>query len=163
MKVKVESTPETEGIKNALPTIDFSDTFSTTNHQDDLATISNLVFGTAPKWIEFLLKLRNSIVKVFGLKTEQPADFHTNFKVGGYIGFFKIYSIEEKEIILGADDKHLNFRVSLYNSHESEFNIKVTTLVEYNNSFGRWYMTIVKPFPHLVVKVMVKQAYKRQV
>ena len=163
MKVKVESTPKTAGIKNALPTIDFTDTFSTTNHQNDLAEISNLVFGKAPKWIEFLLKLRNSIVKVFGLKTERPDDFQTNFKVGGYIGFFKIYSIEENEIILGADDKHLNFRVSIYNSNESEFNIKVTTPVEYNNSFGRWYMTIVKPFHHVVVKVMVKQAYKRQV
>lgn len=160
MKVKVESIPESEGIKNALPTIDFTDTFSTTNHEDDLATISNLVFGTVPKWIEFLLKLRNSIVKVFGLKVEKPTDFHTNFKVGGYVGFFKIYSIRENEIILGADDKHLNFRVSIYNSNEREFNIKVTTLVEYNNNFGRWYMAIVKPFHHIVVKVMVKQACK---
>jgi len=160
MKVKEEPIPKTEGIKTALPRIDFSDSFSTTNHTDDLGTISNSIFGTVPKWIEFLLKIRNAIVKLFGLKTEKPEDFNTNFRVGGYIGFFKIYSIEDCEIILGADDKHLNFRVSIYNSKEEQFNIKVTTLVEYNNRFGRIYMAVVKPFHHVIVKIMVKQAYK---
>lgn len=160
MKVKLEATPTTEGIKNALPAIDFLDTFSTTNHQDDIGVIANLVFGTMPKWVVALLKLRNTIVKAFGLQTEKPKDFNSNFKVGGYIGFFKIFSIQQNEIMMGADDKHLNFRVSIYNSHESEFNIKVTTLVQYNNRFGRIYMTLVKPFHHLVLKRIVRQAYK---
>ena len=62
--------------------------------------------------------------------------------------------------MLGANDKHLNFRVSVYNSNETLFNIKVTTLVEYNNRFGKIYMTIIKPFHHIIVKAMVKQAYK---
>lgn len=43
MQVKAEKTPITEGIKYALPEIDFIDTFSTTNHQDDLYCISNLI------------------------------------------------------------------------------------------------------------------------
>lgn len=160
MKVKEETLPKTEGIKHALPQVDFNDTFSTTNHLDNLNTISKLVFGTVPKWVEVLLKLRNNIVKVFGLKTEKPEDYHTDFKVGGYVGFFQIFSIQQNEIMLGADDKHLNFRVSIYNSNENQFNIKVTTLVEYNNSFGKIYMFIIKPFHHLIVKRMVKQAYK---
>ena len=160
MKVKVESSPKTEGIKYALPKIDFSDTFSTTNHQDDLGLISNLVFGTVPKWVGALMKLRNILVKKFGLKTEKPEDFHSSFKVGGYIGFFQIFSIEQNEIMLGADDKHLNFRVSIYDSGENQFNIKVTTLVQYNNRFGKIYMAIVKPFHHFIVKRMVKNAYK---
>jgi len=160
MKVKVESTPKTEGIRYALPQVNFTDTFSTTNHLDSLKTVSKLVFGTMPKWVEFLMKLRNNIVKVFGLKTEKPEDFHSEFKVGGYVGFFQIFSIQHNEIILGADDKHLNFRVSLYNSNENQFNIKVTTLVEYNNRFGEIYMFIVRPFHHLIVKRMVKQAFK---
>ena len=160
MKVKVESSPKTEGIKYALPKINFSDTFSTTNHQDDLGLISNLVFGTVPKWVGALMKLRNILVKKFGLKTEKPEDFHSSFKVGGYIGFFQIFSIEQNEIMLGADDKHLNFRVSIYDSGENQFNIKVTTLVQYNNRFGKIYMAIVKPFHHFIVKRMVKNAYK---
>lgn len=160
MKVKVETTPKTEGIKYALPKINFTDTFSTTNHLDDLGLISNLIFGTMPKWVGFLMKLRNTIVRIFGLKAEKPEDFHSNFKVGGYIGFFQIFSIQQNEIMLGVDDKHLNFRVSIYNSDENQFNIKVTTLVQYNNRFGKIYMAIVKPFHPLIVKRMVKQGYK---
>lgn len=163
MKVKVETAPDTAGVKNALQQIDFTDTFSTTNHIDNLEKVTQLVFGTMPKWVAFLMRLRNTIVKLFGLKTEKPEDFHANFIVGGYIGFFQIFSIQPNEIILGADDKHLNFRVSMYNSKEPQFNIKVTTLVQYNNKFGKYYMAIVKPFHHLVVKIMVKQAFKANV
>lgn len=160
MKVKAESAPKTEGIKSAIHQVDFTDTFSTTNQLDDLNIITNLIFGTTPKWVEFLMKLRNRVVKVFGLKTNKPEDFNTDFKVGGYIGFFKIFHIQSNEIMLGANDKHLNFRVSVYNSNETLFNIKATTLVEYNNRFGKIYMTIIKPFHHIIVKAMVKQAYK---
>ncbi len=159
-KVKLDTRPQTDGIKNALPKVDFADTFATTNHQESLEVISNTVFGKIPKWISFLMKIRNGIVKIFGLKTEVSADINRKFEVGAYISFFQILSIQQNELILGEDDKHLNFRVSVYNSKEKEFNIKITTLVQYNNWFGKVYMTIVKPFHHIVVKTMVKQAYK---
>lgn len=74
--------------------------------------------------------------------------------------FFQIFSIQENEIILGADDKHLNFRVSIYDSDEKQFNIKVTTLVQYNNRFGKIYMAIIKPLHLPIIKSMIKQAYK---
>ena len=163
MKVKVDTLPETEGIKNILSQIDFTDTFSTTNHVDTIEAVTKLVFGTMPPWIAFLMKLRNKIVSVFGLKTEMPDDYNVKYTVGGYIGFFQIFSIEPNEIILGADDSHLNFRVSVHNNQQKEFNIQVSTLVQYNNSFGKFYMAIVKPFHHIVVKQMVKQAYKESV
>lgn len=160
MKVKTEIAPETKLIKEALPKIDFTDTFSTTNHQDTLETITHLIFGKEPKWVTLLFKIRNAIVKLFGLKTEMPKDGNTQFKVGSYIGFFQIYNIIENEVLLGADDSHLKFRVSILNSQEKDFNIKVTTLVQYNNTFGKIYMTIIKPFHCLVVKSMIKNAHK---
>ncbi|WP_445722529.1 DUF2867 domain-containing protein [Flavobacterium sp.] len=160
MKVKTEIAPETALIKEALPKVDFTDTFSTTNHQDTLENITNLIFGKEPKWVTLLFKIRNSIVKLFGLKTEMPKNVNTHFKVGSYIGFFQIFNIIENEVLLGADDSHLKFRVSIFNSQEKDFNIKVTTLVQYNNTFGKIYMTIIKPFHCLVVKSMIKNAHK---
>ncbi|WP_248724176.1 DUF2867 domain-containing protein [Seonamhaeicola sp. ML3] len=159
MKIREETIPNTNAIKSALSKIDFKDTFATTNKTDDLKTISNLIFGTFPGWIGFLMKLRNTLVKPFGLKVDMPEDYNIDFKVGGYSGFFKIYNILDNELILGADDKHLNFRVSILDSSEPSFNIKVTTLVEYNNFFGKTYMVIVAPFHRIVVKSMVKRAY----
>ena len=162
MIVKEEPTPHTKGIETCLSHIDFKDTFSTSNHINSVGEVAYLVFGKAPVWVEKLMNLRNFIVKFMGLKTTKPEDYNTKFEVGGYIGFFKIYEMSDSEMIMGADDKHLNFRVSIYDSGEKEFNIKVTTLVQYNNKFGRFYMSFVKPFHRMVVKRMVKQAYKNK-
>lgn len=160
MTVKTEQPPNTQAIKQALSRVDFTDTFSTTNHKDSLETITHLIFGTMPKWVMFLMRLRNRLVKVFGLKTNMEKDFKPQYKPGETIGFIKVFSVGEREVLIGADDKHLNFRVSVFNSEEHKHNIKVTTLVKYNNLFGRIYMTLIKPFHIIIVKHMVKQAYK---
>ncbi|WP_062060853.1 DUF2867 domain-containing protein [Aquimarina longa] len=157
--VKKDTTPQTKGINNALHKVDFTDTFSTTNHKNNLEEIARLIFETTPTWVSYLFRIRNFIVSFIGLKTGIPKDYNTNFKLGGYIGFFSIYTILENEIILGANDKHLNFRVSIFNSEESKYNIKVATLVEYKNLFGKVYMTIITPFHRIIVKRMVQQAY----
>lgn len=160
MIVKTEHSPSTQGIRKALSRIDFSDTFSVTNHKDSLETIAHLIFGTMPKWVMFLMRLRNAIVKLFGLKTDMEKDLKPNYKPGENIGFIKVFSVTDNEILLGADDKHLDFRVSVFNSEEHQHNIKVTTLVKYNNLFGKVYMALIKPFHVVIVKRMVKQAYK---
>ncbi|WP_430409930.1 DUF2867 domain-containing protein [Kordia sp.] len=157
--VKEEAVFISEKAKQLFPKIDFSDTFSTTNQENSIEEITNQIFNTAPKWVEFLFKMRNSIVKFFGLKTGIPDDYSEDFKVGGYVKFFKIYTITDNEVILGANDSHLNFRAIVHNTNTPMYNIKVTTLVEYNNVKGKIYMAIVKPFHRLVVKRMVEQAF----
>ncbi|MDW7691543.1 DUF2867 domain-containing protein [Flammeovirgaceae bacterium SG7u.111] len=160
-KVKEEVPYIPEKAKELFPKVDFADTFSTTNHSNTMEEIANLVFNTSPKWVEALFALRNRIVKVFGLKTSLPDDYTGEFRVGGYVKFFKIYSISEQEVIMGADDSHLNFRAIIANTSASSSNIKVTTLVRFNNAMGRIYMGIIKPFHRLVVMQMVKNAYSK--
>lgn len=159
MKVKQEQLIETKATKPLLPSTDFGDTFSTTNHRDTITEITQNIFGSAPPWVIALMKFRNSLVRFIGVNTVIPDESKQQFKVGGYIGFFKIYSITDNEILLGEDDTHLNFRVSIFNSKEKEYNIKVSTLVTYNKIIGRVYMFFVKPFHKIVVKNMIKQAY----
>lgn len=151
--------PRTEGITRVMPQPDFSDTFSTTNHTDDQEKLVRKIFGFPDGWIRLLMNLRTRIVRVFGLKTEKPADYNEEYRVGGYVGFFKIFSIEPNEVILGADDEHLDFRVSIYDSRENQYNIKVTTLVKFNNRFGKIYMALIAPFHRMVVKSMVNKAF----
>ncbi|WP_157679889.1 DUF2867 domain-containing protein [Bacteriovorax sp. DB6_IX] len=146
--------------ETSLPRIDFTDTFSTTNHHDDLITIAHKVFNQSPIWIKGLFALRHFLVKLVGIKSQLPADFNTEKRVGGYIGFFKIFALGENEIILGLDDEHLNFRVSIFNSNDQAYNIKVITCVEFNNSKGRFYMQTIKPFHRFVVMSMVANAYR---
>jgi hypothetical protein len=159
-KVKEEKIKLRNDLIELLTTIDFIDTFSTTNHRDDIKDITNLIFNTSPKWLELLFKLRNNLVKIIGLKTDIPEDYNETFKVGGYVKFFKIYSISNNQVILGANDSHLNFRAIVENDTSKDYNIKVITLVQFNNKKGEFYMNIIKPFHRLVVKKMVKNAFK---
>ena len=159
-KVIEDHAPLADEVKNLLPKIDFSDTFSTTNHIDTIQNITNLIFNSPPKWVVALFKFRNSIVMLFGLKTGKPDDHTDVFAEGGYVSFFKIYSVKEKEIVLGANDSHLNFRAIVKNDGSEQFNIKVITLVEYNNLFGKIYMTLIKPFHRLIVKRLVRKSYR---
>ena len=158
-KVQEEPTALKGDLDALLPKVDFADTFSTTNHIHSMEAIVKKVLNQAPGWVNTLMRLRNRIVKVFGLKTSMPDDYNTEYKVGGYVSFFKIYAIEAQRVILGANDKHLNFRLAIDKTTSPKYNIKVATLVEYNNRFGRVYMAIVKPFHKLVLKSMVRKAY----
>ena len=139
--------------------IDFADTYTTTNHLSDIKEIAYMMFGTSPKWVMTLLNFRNMIARFFGLKTEIPEDAMQAFEVGAYLKFFEIYEIHDNEVVLGADDKHLNFRVIVTKTDELENNVKCTTIVEYQNKLGKYYMGLIKPGHKYICNLLVKQAY----
>ena len=72
---------------------------------------------------------------------------------------FQVFDKNENELILGEDDKHLNFRISLFIDHQSK-EIIITTTVIYNNWFGKLYFLPVKPFHRFIVPSMLKAIIK---
>lgn len=148
---------------------DYSDSYSG-NIQIDSSSITSKKIGeafflSAPDWIGSLLNIRNRIVSIFGLKTGK--NFHKNnndiqFEKGEQLGMFRVYDTNEDELILGEDDQHLNFRVSLLieNNTESKPNITISTIVIFNNWLGRLYFLPVKPFHKLIVKSMLKNTIR---
>jgi len=130
------------------------------------ADIGKAFFSSGPKWVGKLFTLRNKIVSIFGLKTSGDIDNRerqlANFKCepGEQLGLFKVFAKTENEVILGEDDKHLNFRVSLFFEQQTNGSEKkeltITTTVEFNNWFGRFYFMPVRPFHKLIVPTMLK-------
>lgn len=159
-KVREEEVFLTEFSSGLFSQIDFADTFATTNSESALEEISKRIFDKSPNWVNQLFKLRNNLVRYIGLKTSLPADYNTKFEVGGYIKFFKILHLGEDEIVLGANDSHLDFRAVIKKTEEPEFNIKVTTLVKFNNKMGRIYMRLIAPFHRMVIRRMIGQAWQ---
>ncbi len=153
--------PEESIIHDHIAKIDFQDAFQMelTRPEVSIEDVYLRLFSQTPKWVAVLFKLRNRIVKLFGLDTGNGAkEFRKeDIAVGKKIGLFTVYAIEKEELIAGQDDKHLNFRVSLLKKDKL---VTVSTLVEYNNLFGRIYMTIVMPFHKLVVKAMMRRVVK---
>ena len=161
--INKSSIPENSIIPEFISDIDYEDcySFSISNNTMSIQELYVAIFSSAPKWVEGLMRFRNWLVKFFGLKTEMKKAPDAEFQVGDKVGIFTIFNILENEIIAGEDDRHLNFRVSILREITETTQISVATLVHYNNRFGRFYMSIVKPFHRLVVKSLIKKAIKK--
>ena len=102
-----------------------------------------------PSWAKSLLRLRNILVAPLGLKNE--------FEEGEKIGPFPIDQRNENEIILGVDDSHLNFRISILTTGTDAY---CATWVHRNNWLGRAYLAAIKPFHVLIVRNAVSQIWR---
>ena len=99
-----------------------------------------------PAWADHLMRLRNLLLKPFGLKTENFSDQSDTL--------FPITYEDDTQIIIGADDSHLNFRISVLRlDHE----VHMATWVQCHNSFGRMYLAAVMPFHCLIVRTAMRR------
>lgn len=143
--------------------------FADNEDEIDIQKIGKLFFASGSKWIDKLFAVRNKIVKLFGLKTSdkiaEKEEQLKNFRCepNEQIGLFKVFQKTENEVIIGEDDKHLDFRVSLFLEQSAEKGMKeltISTSVKFNNRFGKLYFVPVKPFHKLIVPTMLKGIIK---
>ena len=113
----------------------------------------DMAFNRFPIWIDWLLKLRNKLVKPLGLDT--TSRFSDS-----------VCERSANEIIWGMPDKHLNFHVLMlcgeYKDGKQE--LRITTIVKYNNRLGRMYFFFIKPFHKIIIYSLlnrIKNKYER--
>jgi hypothetical protein len=173
MTVIKSTLPETSILNAGCAKHDYVDSFMCVliDRENTLSStdIGKAFFTSSPKWVDKFFKLRNYLVSMIGLKTPGNMDRQAelrkfNCEPGERLGLFKVFSKTEEEIILGEDDKHLNFRVSLFMQHDEQDaqkkHLTVSTTVKYNNLFGRLYFLPVKPFHKFIVPSMMKGMVK---
>jgi hypothetical protein len=137
-----------------LPAASFADTYVVHGAEFDVAIdAARDAFGKAPTWITKLMQLRNALVKPFGLVHETPK---LNRKA---IGMFPVLLDTKDRVVLGFDDKHLDFRVvvELFNEGTS---VSLTTLVKPHHIFGKAYLAIIMPFHRIIAATILAQAAK---
>ena len=132
--------------------------------------VGKAFFSAPPSWVDNLFVIRDRIVRLFGLKTSgvindrQPLLDNFKCEVGEQMGSFKVFSKNEREVILGKDDKHLDFRVSLFICAPSQVHgeeLIVSTVVIFNSWLGQLYFLPVKQFHRLIVPTILKGMVKR--
>ena len=149
----------------------FQDVLTDKGNKFSSADIGKAFFSSGPGWVNKLFTLRNKIASIIGLKTpgnindrQKQLDNFTCEK-GERFGLFKVFDRTENEVILGEDDKHLNFRVSLFVEQQQENaekkNLTISTTVEFNNWFGRLYFFPVRPFHKKIVPAILKGIIKQ--
>ena len=105
------------------------------------------MFCSFPKPVAWLFKLRDIIVKPFGLQ-----------RGGGFRNL--VTETDEEEIIICKNDRHLCFWVGIYCSlpEDGWQEASVTTVVKFNNFFGRIYFVGIWVFHKLLVKSLFRKA-----
>lgn len=115
----------------------------------DVEHIFEEMFCNFPKPVAWLFKLRNAIVKPFGLQGG-----------GGFRNL--ITERNDEEIIISKNDRHLCFRVGIYCSlpENGSQEAAVTTVVKFNNFLGKVYFIGIWIFHKLLVKSLFHKAIK---
>jgi hypothetical protein len=118
---------------------------------------ADLSMGRMPDWVRRLVALRNFLGHFVGLKagSESAPSPHQD-----KIGIFPLLSQSEREVVLGLDDWHLDFRLVIEVADLGEHGTRVsaTTLVQRKNLFGRFYIGLVTPFHNVIVPVVLRGA-----
>ncbi|MBB6488315.1 DUF2867 domain-containing protein [Rhizobium lusitanum] len=145
----------------ALPGADWADCFELQVPKSDLTAIAaaRAMLGRFPPWVRLLMSLRNSVTSIFGLKST-GSDLAGNKET---IGFFPIVSQSDDQVVLGFDDRHLDFRVviDVRDDGRGRRLVDTTTLVKRKILLGRIYIALITPFHRLIVARMLADFGRR--
>ncbi|SDI86090.1 DUF2867 domain-containing protein [Chryseobacterium jejuense] len=169
MKIKKIEFPAKSILSQGKEKFDYADSFTgglVGNGQNfDMTQVGKAFFTSGPKWGSKMFAFRNKMVGLFGLKTGAETDpmkevDHFTLEIGDRVGLFKVFNKTSNEIVIGEDDKHLDFRVSLLfdknQGGQDENSLTISTTVKFHNWLGILYFLPVRPFHKLIVPAMLK-------
>jgi len=152
--------PEKSLIYKDFGRIDYCDSYQIVKSTDE--TIDNITteIFRIPKWVDFLMRIRGSLVKLFGLNSGKKKNITESiyYPIGTKAGYFNVIDRNENEIVMAENDKHLNFRTAVMKKKsELDCSIYLTTIVRFNNIWGKLYFLPVKPFHQIIIKSLLKR------
>lgn len=169
--------PRSRAISTALPTDSaISDWFGTADLADAFAIpltgaqaamgighLARCVMDTPPLWLKLLLGIRDAAVSVFGIKSSSELRASAAPEGAGHIDFFRVLSATDREIIVGENDRHLDFRASvkLRKTADGADELIATTAVRCHNPLGRLYLRLITPFHKFIVLSNLNRAAER--
>ncbi|BCT93145.1 hypothetical protein LYSHEL_21680 [Lysobacter helvus] len=161
--------PTESQIRGFYKSVDLADAYAITlpDHASrNPEVLARLLFAQPPPSMQWLLRLRDVLVRPFGIKTATHLQASSTSKPDQRIGVFRIYYSRSSEIILGEDDKHLDFRLSVLcrpvdGPAEDAHQVVVSTVVTCHNTLGHSYIALIAPFHRIVVRASMRRAARR--
>jgi len=157
--------PARSGITHLYQSVHLADAFELRLPEGasrDPEVLARFIVSHQPAWIGKLMRVRDLIVSCFGLKTGEHLARLASEPHSGRVGIFRVYSRSETEILVGEDDRHLDFRVSFLCTGEpapgTGARLTVSTVVHCHNLLGRVYILVIAPFHRMVIKASLRRA-----
>ena len=156
-KIDLISTPVAAIVASGLTHIDFADCYSGQSDRTyiDAEQAARAVFSNPPQIAQSLMTLRNRIMSRFGIKA--GTDFRDHGL--GKVEVFPIVSSSGTEIVLGGNDRHLDFRIWIsIRPGVKGSEVSMSTLVKINNTLGRVYLFAIMPFHKMLSRMLLQRA-----
>jgi hypothetical protein len=160
--------PADTAARSGLRRVDYADAFAAglpPGSDADARAMLVAFLAAEPRWVGQLISARDRAVGVLGLKTSQPTPrglTAADVRPGAVLGIFRVFEAGEREVLVGVDDRHLDFRV-LFHTQASGGRVRlvVSTFVQFNNWLGRAYFAPVRLGHALIVPAMLRSAVRR--
>jgi hypothetical protein len=154
--------PHASMLAGLYPRTHLADAFSASLPRDverDVDKLARFVLARQAPWVKALMRTRDIIVRPFGIKTAKQLE---QASPPSRIGIFRIYQRRENELLLGEDDVHLDFRLSvlLDDSSPDEPKLVISSVVHCHNALGRTYLALIAPFHRRIVPASLARAAK---
>ncbi|WP_309104705.1 DUF2867 domain-containing protein [Microbacterium sp.] len=114
----------------------------TSGSSTDPAEWARRIFSDPPRWVGAALALRDRLVGLVGIR---PSSRET----------FAVLARSGDEVIVGTDDRHIDFRASV---RCSDGFVDVTTIVQVHNRLGWFYLLPVRLVHASMVRSMLARA-----
>jgi hypothetical protein len=119
--------------------------------------VAERAMGSPPAWFTALMAVRDGIMGPLGVRTSHDLRRAPSGKAR--VDFFPVLSESPDELVLGEDDTHLDFRLSLLRRNGPHGAMLIaTTAVRTHNRLGRLYKRAIHPFHILVVRATLARA-----
>jgi Protein of unknown function (DUF2867) len=133
------------------------------DNQSALALYLSVVQRT-PAWVNALMKIRNLVVSLCGLKNLgllsniDPNKAAEDYVVGDKVGIFTLQHMSTSEVVLCDADKHLRAQISICKTLiDNQPSVAVSTVVHVHNTLGKAYLLLVVPVHKFIVPAMLRQ------
>jgi hypothetical protein len=164
-QVTAVALPRQSAVSTAYASVNLADAFSVplpAHASADPEVLARFIFARQPAWVNALMGLGDAIVAGLGLKTARQLRPLEAQDRSARVGIFRIYERTATEIVMGEDDKHLDFRVSVLcdpqASPPGQRRLVLSTVVHCHNRLGRAYIALIAPFHRAVVQASLRRA-----
>jgi Protein of unknown function (DUF2867) len=157
--------PESGLDRQAVRTAWFSDSYQAelSNPALSVTELFEAVLGQHPRWLVLVLLLRNRIAGWAGLEVPPTSTLRrferkAAYAVGDTIGPWPIFALNDRELIAGRDNHHLDFRVSVLKLEAPSPTVAISTICNVHNRYGKVYLFFIAPFHRIGLRQLMRRA-----
>jgi hypothetical protein len=128
----------------------------------DLEVLARVAFERQAGWIRALTWVRDAVMATVGVKSSRAIGAAAAARGLQVIGYLPLLSKSAGELVMGGDDRHLDFRAAilLRTGAAGGRELVVVTVVHCHNRLGRTYLAVIAPFHRTILRANLERAVR---